>query len=61
MIPEPWKLHHAVQSRICLFCFQDKGGNVVETYTGGSVTATLVAVPGSGQLLPASEVSEDIQ
>eukprot|EP00752_Nemacystus_decipiens_P003960 g3626.t1 len=41
--------------------FQDKGGNVVESYSGGSVTATLVAVPGSGTLLPSSEVSENIQ
>ncbi|CAM9692628.1 unnamed protein product, partial [Hapterophycus canaliculatus] len=40
---------------------QDKGGNVVETYSEGRIEATLVAAPGLGVLLPASEVSADIR
>lgn len=55
-------LHHANRSRLDdVLCRQDKGGNVVEAYTGGSVAATLVVVPGSGALLPSSEVSSDIR
>ncbi|CAM9102436.1 unnamed protein product [Scytosiphon promiscuus] len=44
-----------------VICVQDKGGNVVDTYSGGQIAATLVAAPGSGVLLPAGEIYGDIQ
>ena len=40
---------------------QDKGGNIVDTYSGVSVTAMLVAAPVSGVLLPSAQVSSDIR
>ncbi|CAM9243696.1 unnamed protein product, partial [Ectocarpus sp. 8 AP-2014] len=40
---------------------QDKGGNVVDTYSGGRVTAALVADAGLGELLPAYQVSQEIR
>lgn len=43
------------------FASQDKGGNIVDTYSEGGVTATLVASPASGVLLPSTKVSSGIR
>lgn len=40
---------------------QDKGGNVVKSYSGGEITAWLLEVPGLGSLLPSERVSDTIR